>query len=121
MDNETRSFTWKGTTYHISVKRRNKHREWWKRILRILTSAGKDSESASNFAAISTYTVQIEGEGWKPPSPHALEKDLIEAYDYWWEEIDSELTDQFILSIYLPPDDPATSPLPLSENADPNL
>lgn len=113
MEQDTRDFTYNGTTYHIVARRRNKHRRDVRRITRLLERAGIEDDG-SEFAAIVVYSTGAKGKGWTPPKATAPDDTLIAGF-YEWEEQDSALTDAFMVAIYQSPDNPDTAPAPPDE------
>lgn len=114
-----RSFVYEGATVYVIAQRKNKHRERGRRITRMLTAAGANEDSASEFSGIVAYTDHVDGKIWHPPSAYATDAEIKSAYAVWLEEVDTELTDLWTITIYARDADEITSPLPLSEDADP--
>lgn len=116
---DTRDFTYEGTTYSVVARRKNKHRTAVRRVTNALAEAGIDAAYVNEFAAIVTYTVAVNGSGWQPPTSNAAPATLADAYNEWLE-LDTDLTDAFTAAIYARAVDPVTSPVPPKDD-DENL
>lgn len=116
---ETRSFEYEGSTVHVIARRKNKHREYGRRISRMLIAAGVEEGSAAEFSGIVAYTHHVDGKLWHPPSALASDAEIKAAFAVWLEEVDADLTDLWTITIYTRNADETTSPLPLGEGADP--
>lgn len=115
---DTRDFTYEGTTYSVVARRTNRLRRVARRVGRLLRDNGIEDEQ-HEFAAIVAYSVSAKGSGWKPPRPDASDDILLSAF-YEWDDQNSDLTDAFMLAIFPPTTASVTSPFPLEEGTDPN-
>lgn len=118
-DNTT-TFEYDGSTVTIIRKRKNRHRDTFARVLEVVRGAGIAERPSSHFAAIVAYTTAVEGDLWQPPPPDAAPETILAAYDVWWNDVDGDATDAWLVAIYPPPTNLVTSPVPLAENAPPN-
>jgi len=108
-----------GTTKIVLHEATNRRRDLSRRIADKLMDQDVSARTVTEFAAIVARTKSVEN-GWQPPSPYAPKEELIVALNQWLDEVKTDLTDRWLEAIFDGNADPVTSPVPLSEGADPN-
>ena len=78
----------------LVARPKNKHRELRRQVYRKLANAlpGTSVGTVDEFAAVITYVSGTTGDIWKPPSPHASEQELVDAFHFWMNDVDEDFT-----------------------------
>lgn len=93
------SFSVGGQTITVVAEPLNKHKEWLRRIIDALEPTGATRATRSDYGVIVAYTVSVEGEGWKPPSPHSPAAELIEDFNHWLETGSGTVSEKWVDNI----------------------
>lgn len=80
------------TTHPATLRRRDISRK----VLHRLRGADVDGQTLTDFAIIVAYTKAVDGLDWTPPTPDDELVVLLEALEYWLDNIDPIISDKWV-------------------------
>lgn len=114
-----KTFAYNGATYTINTNPTNRQREDARQLWRKLQDLDLTPSTVAEFSSLVVYTVDVKGNGWRPPSPQAAKEDIIAALEEWFDQ-PAAFTEQW-LNAFGDESDPITGPIALPEDAPGNL